>query len=206
MFAHLPAYLLVVAVITVAPGPDTVLVVNRSIRYGCRRGITTAAGSAGGLLVWGAASAAGIAALIAASGTAFTAVKIAGAAYLAILGLWLIIRPGARETAAEPAQAEPAGRGFLVQGLLTNLTNPKAGAFFTALLPQFLATGGAARLTALVYAAIAAGASLTGLSLYAAAAARLRTVLASRRARRTFDRSTGAVLLALGARLAIDHR
>jgi threonine/homoserine/homoserine lactone efflux protein len=88
----------------------------------------------------------------------------------------------------------------------SDLTNPKAGAFFTALLPQFLVTGGGARLTALVYAAIAAGASLAGLSLYAAAAARLRTVLASRRARRTFDRSTGAVLLALGARLAIDHR
>jgi hypothetical protein len=83
----LVGYLVAVAAITISPGPDTLLVVNRAASYGVHVGIVTAIGSASRLLVWGAAAAAGIAAILAASATAFEILRIAGAVFLGYLGV-----------------------------------------------------------------------------------------------------------------------
>jgi threonine/homoserine/homoserine lactone efflux protein len=206
---HLLAYLIAVAAITASPGPDTVLVVNRAVLSGRRLALMTACGSATGLLVWGTASAVGIAALVAASATAFTALKLLGAAYLVYLGVRLLwqSRPRATMSALRPPlkRAACSGVGAFRQGLLTNLFNPKAGAFFTALLPQFVGSGQGATTVFFAYAAIASGASLAGLSFYAWLAYQARTVLSRGAIRAWFDRATGCVLVALGVRLALER-
>src|SRR5690349_10633430 len=136
-------YLLAVLVITLTPGADTAVVLRNALTFGAGAAVASALGSATGLLVWGAASAAGVAALLAASALAFTAVKVVGAIYLVYLGVQAWRHAGADaglgDADADPAAARSRGtQAAYRQGLLTNLTNPKAALFFTALLPQFL--------------------------------------------------------------------
>ena len=195
----------VVALITVTPGADTAVVVRSALAGGARRGVATALGSATGLLVWGAATALGIAAVLAASAAAFTAVKLAGAAYLVWLGIQAIRHAGR----ADPpdARGDAAGRtAAFRRGLLTNLLNPKAALFFTALLPQFLSPDDPALAASALMTAIAAAASLTGLSLYAYLVARAGDLLRRPHVRRRLDQCSGAVLVLLGLRVAVERR
>ena len=205
MQSDIGPYLGVVALITVTPGADTAVVVRSAIAGGARHGVATAIGSASGLLVWGAATALGIAAVLAASAAAFTAVKLAGAAYLVWLGVQAIRHAGR----ADPVAAHDATGGRSAafrRGLLTNLLNPKAALFFTALLPQFLSPDDPALAASALMTAIAACASLAGLSLYAYLVARAGDVLRRPRVRRRLDQCTGAVLVLLGLRVAMERR
>jgi threonine/homoserine/homoserine lactone efflux protein len=152
----------------------------------------TALGTSAGLLVWGAASACGVAAVLNASAEVFTVVKLAGAVYLVWLGLQAIRHAGAHV----PSGREGRGSPFR-QGLLCNLLNPKAGIFFTALLPQFVSPH---------MTAIAAVTSLAWLSVYATLVPRAGDVLRRPPVRRVLDRATGAVLIGLGVRLALTRR
>lgn len=204
MQSELVPYLGVVALITVTPGADTAVVVRSAIAGGARMGIATAAGSSSGLLVWGAATALGIAAVLAASATAFTVVKLAGAAYLVWLGIQAIRHAGAGEAADTQAGAASRGAAFR-RGLLTNLLNPKAALFFTALLPQFLSPDDPALAVSGLMTAIAATASLSGLSLYAYLVARAGDFLRRPHVRRRLDQVSGAVLVLLGLRVAIQR-
>ena len=211
----LAGFLVVVALITITPGPDTALVLRNSLRHNRRDGFLTAAGSASGLLLWGAASSVGVVAVLAASAAAFTALKVIGALYLVWMGgraLWTALRPARPESepATTPAQPQPTGtwraHGY-VQGLTTNLLNPKAAVFFTALLPQFVtARGAGAAPIILGLASIAATASLLGLSLYALAASRAQRLLTTRHGERILDGFLGVVLLGFGSGLALTGR
>jgi threonine/homoserine/homoserine lactone efflux protein len=208
----LVGFLAVVALITVTPGPDTALVLRNSIRHSRRDGCLTAAGSASGLLVWGAASSLGVAAVLATSTAAFTALKVLGALYLMWMGgraLWSALRPArttgeALNTSEQPQTARTRRSHGYVQGLLTNLLNPKAAVFFTALMPQFITARGISA-APLIFglACIAATASLLGLSLYALAAFQAQRLLRTRFGRRIFDGVIGAVLLGFGGGLAL---
>ncbi len=200
---HLGAFLGVVALISATPGPDTALVVRNAVARGRRGGLLTALGSASGLLVWGAAFSFGIGALLASSATAFSIVKLGGALLLVLLGGTLLLRPGRERLGAAPARL-PAGSPFR-QGLATNFLNPKAAAFFSALVPQFLANH-APFGAPLALAAIASAGSLAGLTLYAVTAAALRVRLERPSLRRLLDRATGCVLVALGMRVAFERR
>jgi threonine/homoserine/homoserine lactone efflux protein len=131
----------------------------------------------------------------------FTAVKLAGAVYLLWLGLQAIRHAGAHDAAAGARGGSP-----FRQGLLCNLLNPKAGIFFTALLPQFVSPQDPALLVSLLMTAIAALASLAWLSVYATVVPRAGDVLRRPRVRRALDRATGAVLIGLGVRLALTRR
>src|SRR5437868_2434312 len=119
--------------LTVSPGPGILYVVARSLAQGRRAGFASMFGIETGEVVWLAAAATGVAALLAASVTALTFLRFGGAAYLVFLGIqrW-------RETGA-PIKPEPAplGRVF-AQGVVTQLLNPKVAVFFVAFLPQFL--------------------------------------------------------------------
>lgn len=204
MDGGLVSYLGVVALVTAAPGPDTLLVTRNAARHGFAAGAITAGGSASGLLLWGAAAAVGLAAVLRASAVAFDAVRILGAAYLVLLGVRLLW--SSRGQSGAPAMdASPTRRPFYVQGLLTNLLNPKAAAFFTALLPQFIDRGSPVFATTLLFAVIAAIASFSGLSLYAAAASRTRAVLEVPRVRKVLERASGLALIALGLRVATER-
>jgi threonine/homoserine/homoserine lactone efflux protein len=203
--AALIPYLGVVALVTATPGPDTLLVTRNAARHGLAAGAITAGGSASGLLVWGAAAAVGLAAVLRASAVAFDAVRILGTAYLVLLGLRLLWSSRSQSGAAI-TRAGSTRRPFFVQGLLTNLLNPKAAAFFTALLPQFIDHGSPVFATTLLYVVIAAIASASGLSLYAAAASRARAVLEVPRVRKVLERVSGVALIALGVRVAPSGR
>jgi threonine/homoserine/homoserine lactone efflux protein len=187
--------------IALTPGADTALVVRNALVAGAPAARSTALGTSAGLLVWGAASACGVAAVLNASAEVFTVVKLAGAAYLIWLGLQAIRHAGAHESPGGARSGSP-----FRQGLLCNLLNPKAGIFFTALLPQFVSPHDPALLVSLLMTAIAAAASLAWLSVYATVVPRAGDVLRRPRVRRALDRATGTVLIALGVRLALTRR
>jgi len=203
------AFLGVAIVLIVTPGPDTAMVTRSAFRGGARGASLTALGIALGLLTWGVASAAGLAALLAASALAFAVVRTAGAAVLAVMGLRSLVaaaRGGggaAGSEAAEPAPEQPGAPAFL-QGLLGNLLNPKAGAIFLTVVPQFVRPGDpAARLAAMVV--VFAAMVCAWLHLYGWLVARARRRFGGR-LRRALDGVTGAVLIGLGARLATETR
>jgi threonine/homoserine/homoserine lactone efflux protein len=205
------AFLGVAVVLIVTPGPDTAMVTRNAFRGGTRGASLTALGVSLGLLTWGAASAAGLAALLAASAVAFTVLKIAGAAVLAVMGLRSLVAAARRggppaRASGEVADPEPApvlAPAFL-QGLLGNLLNPKAGAIFLTVVPQFVRPGDpAARLAAMVV--VFAAMVCAWLHLYGWLVARARRRFGGR-LRRALDGATGAVLLGLGARLATESR
>ena len=187
--------------IALTPGADTALVVRNALVVGAPSARRTALGTSTGLLVWGAASACGIAAVLNASAEVFTAVKLAGALYLFWLGLQAIRHAGAHDAAGRARGGSP-----FRQGLLCNLLNPKAGIFFTALLPQFVSPDDPALLVSLLMTAIAAAASLAWLSVYATVVPQAGDVLRRTPVRRALDRATGVVLIGLGVRLALTRR
>jgi threonine/homoserine/homoserine lactone efflux protein len=129
-------YLVAVAVLIVTPGPTMLMCMTNAINHGPRRAMTSVAGSVTSVLGVMLLSALGLGALLAASETAFTAAKVAGAAYL----IWLGIRTfrGAGAPLLHDKAAVPVRRSFYLQGVLVGASNPKSVLFFVAFLPQFL--------------------------------------------------------------------
>ncbi|MBG0816452.1 LysE family translocator [Planomonospora sp. ID82291] len=119
------------------PGPNMIYLVSRSVAQGRRAGLVSLLGVAGGFLVYLAAVVAGITAVFAVVPAAYTAVKLAGAAYLLWLA-WCAVRPGGGSVFAlrEPAPDRPAR--LFVMGLVTSLLNPKLAVMYVSLLPQFV--------------------------------------------------------------------
>lgn len=193
-------FLAVAAVVIITPGPDTALTIRNALLGGRRGGALTALGVSTGQAGWTIAASAGLAALVAASQPAFLALRIAGAAYLIWLGLhslWLAWRGSAEERRA----GGRSGRAFR-QGLLSNLGNPKMAIFFTSLLPQFGSSFGSLLLHGFLFAAM----TLIWLAAYGAVVAGVGAALLRPRVRRALDAVTGAVLVALGLRLASEDR
>jgi threonine/homoserine/homoserine lactone efflux protein len=193
------AFLAVGAVALLVPGPDTFVVMRTALADGARAGTWAAAGSATGNVVWGAASAVGVAALLAASGAAFSALKLAGAAYLVFVGVQAL-RAAVRGDSLAADDATDSGAAFR-RGLMSDLLNVKVGLFWTALVPQFVTADSSALLPAAMVVAMSAMAFawLTG---YAHLAARLSRTLKRRRSSQAVNGTVGAVLLVLGAGLA----
>jgi len=137
------AFLGVSLLVIVTPGQDTALTIRNTLAGGRRGGVFTALGVVSGQVTWALATSAGLAAVLVASQPAFTALRLAGAAYLVLLGVQALVaavRARGREAAAGP-RTRPAARTAYRQGLLSNLGNAKVAVFFTSLLPQF-APGG----------------------------------------------------------------
>lgn len=205
--SHLWGLLVVSIGMTLIPGIDTAMVLRVTLRGGRADGLKTAAGCATGLFVHAGAVAVGLAALIAASATAYHALRLAGAVFLIVLGLVTIVRPSRRPHAEiRPTARRRLRRGPFALGLLTNLGNPKALLFFLSVLPQFLPASTAAALpTALALAAIPVTCSFAGLAAWAVVSGRLREQLQTPRARRIQERIMGSVLVALGLRVAAER-
>jgi threonine/homoserine/homoserine lactone efflux protein len=198
------SFLAVAAIAAVIPGPDTIVVLRTALADGARAGTWAAGGSAAGNLVWGSASALGIAAVLAASATAFSAIKLAGAAYLLVIGIQALRAAVRGETLASPdgERRDLSRLAAFRRGLASDLLNVKVGLFWTALVPQFVAAESSALLPAAMVGAMAVivFAWLTG---YAHLAARLSRALKRRRSSQAVNGTVGAVLLALGGRLAL---
>jgi threonine/homoserine/homoserine lactone efflux protein len=117
------------------PGPAVLYIVTRSIDQGRRAGLASVVGIHTGSIVHVAAAAAGLSAVLLASATAFTAVKLVGAAYLVLLGVRKLLHRGADDERS----MQPTGLGRVyTQGIVVNVLNPKTALFFVAFLPQFV--------------------------------------------------------------------
>jgi threonine/homoserine/homoserine lactone efflux protein len=200
----------VCVLLTFVPGVDTAMVTRSALARGTRAGVHTALGAASGLFVHAAAVALGVSALLARSAAGFEVLRLCGACYLVVLGV-LTLRGAGRAGQRRDPHDEEHGRllrpGPFAQGLLTNLTNPKAALLFLTLLPQFLSSSSSGRglPLALALATIPATCSFTGLSLYALGIGRLRPLLRRPRVRRVQDRILDGVFIGLGARLAAER-
>ena len=199
MVAQLVAFLGVSAIVIATPGPDTALTIRNTLMGGRRAGIFTALGVSTGQATWTLATAVGIAALLAASEPAFLAIRILGSAYLIWLGLQaLLAAVRGRERRAVRAPRSSSFR----QGLLSNLGNPKMAAFFPSLLPQFAGSFSLLLALGLTFCLL----TLVWLTAYAFAVARAGDFLSQTAVRRAVEAITGAVLVALGLRLATERR
>ena len=198
--AQLAAFLGVSAVVIVTPGQDTALTIRNTLLGGRGGGVATAAGVVSGQLVWALAASAGLSALLLASAPVFTAIRIAGAVYLVVLGARALV--AAVEGGHEKAQpAAPPRRAPYRQGVLSNLGNPKMAVFFTSLLPQF----GSSFAGMLALGAVFASLTLAWLSVYAVAVAKATGLLRRSPVRRALDALTGLALVALGLRVAAER-
>jgi threonine/homoserine/homoserine lactone efflux protein len=189
-------------VLIAIPGPDQALIVRNALVRGRAAGMQTMCGGATGLLVHTTAAALAISALLAASATAYTALKLAGVAYLLYLGVRMLRAAGR----ADADEVEPVrGRAFS-QGLLSNAMNPKVALFFLTFLPQFLPDHGP-RLPAAI--AMAAVFEVLYLAWFTGTIAIVEVVgdwLRRPRARAWMERVSGSTLIGFGARLAVSRR
>jgi threonine/homoserine/homoserine lactone efflux protein len=196
---ELVAFLGVAALVIMTPGPDTAVTIRSTLVGGRRAGVMTACGVVTGQACWTVAASAGITALLIASEPAFLAVRYAGAAYLIYLGLGAVVAAIKGVEPAEPAGVPAVARTTAYrQGVLSDLTNPKMAAFFTSLLPQF----GTSFVTMAAFGLLFCALTWLWLALYATMLARLRHVLRRAAVTRAIEAVTGAVLVALGVRVA----
>jgi len=179
---------------------------------GRRAGLLTSLGICSGLFFHATLSALGLSLILVRSATAFEIVKLVGAVYLIYLGgqsLWQAFRQGARKLSTGEGtvnkQKKEWWQSFL-EGLLTNVFNPKVAIFYLAFLPQFISPSDPVLAKSLLLAGIHFMLGLAWLSLVATFLARVRAFLIRPRVQRTIEATTGAILIAFGARLAMERR
>ena len=202
----LPGFVAVAIVVILTPGPDMALVARNTISGGRLAGLATSLGTCSGLLVHAAAAALGLSALLLASSRAFTVVKLAGAAYLVVLGVRAIVHAGREDGAlAGGGRTATVGAAYR-QGVLTNVLNPKIAVFFLSLLPQFVDAGDGLTWRLLALAGVFIAMGLAWLIVYTLALHAVGGYLGRARVRRAIETVTGTVLVALGVRLAFERR
>jgi threonine/homoserine/homoserine lactone efflux protein len=192
--------------LAVTPGPDMAVVTRNALAHGRRGVIFTTTGIAVALAIWVAATALGVSALLRASGELLFVLKLAGAAYLAYLGVRTLVesrkRPGDLLASAPPAAP---GHAIFRQGFLSAISNPKLGVFFVTFLPQFVLSGQDVFSRLLELGLVFALIGWTWMNVYGLLVTRLREVITAPRVRQWMERVTGVVLLGFGARLALER-
>jgi threonine/homoserine/homoserine lactone efflux protein len=157
-------FLAMTVLLSVSPGPDDVLVLRSSLRGGARLGLAAVVGVAAGSLAWGVAAAVGLAAVVARSAPVYEGVRLAGAAYLVLLGAVPLVAEARRRVRSVPAvippgrpeRERPSGGavGAFAAGLTSDLLNPKIGVFYLAVVPQFVPAGAPALQYSLLLCAV----------------------------------------------------
>jgi threonine/homoserine/homoserine lactone efflux protein len=202
----LALFSLTVLVLNATPGVDMLYAVSRTLTGGLRAGLAAALGISAGCVVHALLAAFGLAALLAVSAWAFSAIKWAGAAYLVWLGVGMLreaFRHGNGHAAAVAADPRVTAFAIFRQGLLTNVLNPKVALFFLAFLPQFIAPESEHKALAF----LALGGWLLVQSLFflialVAVTAWLRRLGGSPRLARLLNGVGGLLFLGLAAKLA----
>ena len=208
MWLSMIGFGLAVLPICITPGVSFTLVTQRVLDRGVRSGVAVTAGTACGLVCHATLAGLGLSALVMRSSEAFTVVKIAGAAYLVILGLRTLwkSRPGATAAAAPARRLPWQGHGDVTQGFLGNVLNPKAAAVYLTVAPQFLHAG-APLLPQMLELCVAHVIVAAGWLLIWTTIVHLsRRTVRSPRFRRVMDRVTGVVLVGLGLRTGLAAR
>ncbi len=222
------AFTVVALVLVVTPGPDFAVVLPHALESR-RAGIATACGTASGLALHAAVAAVGLSAVVLASAEVFTAVKLVGAVFLAVLGvraLWgsrraaRLGRPPAASTSPRTRTGERGGdsdsggwdattrplttRRAYGRGFGVNILNPKVPIIYLSVMPQFLDPRTATTPQLLLMAAVLVGLALGWYLLLTVLVQPVKHVVV--RFRHWIDRVTGTVLIGLGIRLALEHR
>lgn len=204
-------YVVVVFAAMIAPGPDMMFVLATGARGGARAGLLATLGVASSEVVQITAVAAGLSALFAAAPAAFTALRLAGAAYLLYLGVQALrsARRGSPFAAGDGygADGRVSGRYAYLRGLVTNLVNPKMVTFAVAFLPQFVDRGlGHVPAQFAVLGAIFIAFEVLIDGTVGVAAGKLGGWLSlRRRARQALDAGSGTIMIALAGRLALER-
>jgi threonine/homoserine/homoserine lactone efflux protein len=208
MFGTTDLVLFVVAglLLNVTPGPDTLYIIARTASQVRRGGAVAALGIGAGLLFHTFAAAIGLSVILAASATAFTIVKWAGAVYLIYVGLSLLTAPAKIQQKTSGLHAA-ALRTVFLQGFLTNVLNPKVALFFLAFLPQFVDPAAPNKSAAFLFLGVVFTFNGTLWNLLLAwSAARLASSLnGSASVALWLNRTVGALFVYLGIRLITSH-
>lgn len=203
----LVSFILAAGLLTVTPGLDTALVLRTGMAEGPQQAAQAALGIVIGCLIWGAAVAIGLGALLAASAVAFTLLKWLGAAYLLWLGLRLILVPRSQAlpVAEASSQARRGRSGWFWKGLLQNFLNPKIGVFYVSFLPQFVPPTVDVVSFTFLLAAIHAVLGLAWFAVLIRATQPLVRMLRRPAVVKAMDRLTGCVFVGFGAKLALSR-
>lgn len=194
--------LVFLALLTITPGPDTILTLRQALAGGFRLAFATAAGISTGTIIHGTIAGLGLAIVLREVPAAFRVVQFAGVAYLAFLGLrslWTAWRGGGMEVEV------PARLSGYRDGLATNLLNPKVALFYLGFLPQFIGPDEPFLLLSVLYGASHALMGMVWLSAVALGAHRLRGRLTQPKVRRGVEVVAGLIFLGFAVRLALGH-
>jgi threonine/homoserine/homoserine lactone efflux protein len=211
---HLVLFVFAGLLLNLTPGPDVLYIISNALRAGARAGVIAGLGITAGCFVHVFAAAVGVSALLAASATAFTVLKWAGAAYLLWVGVKLLLsRPAEKSWGSRgspPAYKggqPPAGLlGVFRGGFLTNVLNPKVAIFFLAFVPQFIAPGTEHK--ALAFVLLGTLFNINSIAVnsgWALAAAWMARHGAVQRGMHWLDRAAGAMFIAFGLKLALTE-
>jgi threonine/homoserine/homoserine lactone efflux protein len=210
MTTALLGFALAATLLILAPGPDSLLVMRNTMRGGRKAGLVTACGTMSGLAIWALAAALGLSALVRVSLVGYDVLRFAGAGYLIWLGagsLGLFGRKHTGDTPAErPVPGSPTRARAYLNGLLSNLFNPKISVFFMAFLPAFIPARVAAAQFSLVlglWFIAETGLWLAILAWLTGCGARW---LQRAAVQRWLSRFTGIVFIGFGIRLATEAR
>ena len=197
------AFLGVMAVMAATPGPANLFAVANGVKRGPAGALAGVLGMNAATLVWFAAAALGLGALVTAFPAAFRIVSIGGALYVAWLGVRAL--RGVFATAADPESATiRLGRSAILDGFMVQIANPKAVLFFTAVLPPFLDVNRPAAPQLALFALATIGMDVITMSAYGLGGAALARRMAEPRFRRGFGLLTG-ILLLLAALLIVSR-
>ncbi|WP_426201208.1 LysE family translocator [Pseudomonas sp. TWP3-1] len=201
---NLLAFTLAATVLTLTPGLDTALILRTATVEGRQQAFRAALGINAGCLLWGAAVAFGLGALIAVSELAYNVLKYCGAAYLAWLGLNMLLRPR-RSLGAVEANGK-SGSNWFLKGMLGNVLNPKIGIFYVSFLPQFIPQGAPLVTWTFGLVSIHVVLGLIWSSVLIGATQPLSGFLRREKVIRWMDRTTGLIFVLFAARLAFSKR
>ncbi len=205
MPTHVPVFIATTLLLAMLPGASAALMIRQVLEGGQRTLQGTLAGNATGFLLWSTAAAAGLSAVLLASPTAYTALRIAGGIVLMYLGVKTLratINTTVSTTPTDKGERSTGfGSGYLI-GLSTNLGNPKAGVFAISVLPQFVTAKGPVFLSTVALGVVWALVSASWYMLLTWAVGRGRALVSQPTVLRGLSVTTGVVLLGLGAAVA----
>jgi threonine/homoserine/homoserine lactone efflux protein len=201
------AFVGVAALTIMTPGPDTAWILRNTIAGGRVAGLANVGGVVVGLTVWSAATVVGLTALLLAVAPLYAFIRYAGAVYLVFLGFQALRSAFAGKTSAVVARNDSrvAPRTAFRQGLISDLANPKLGAFMTSLLPQFVSGDGSPALQLATLCLVFEAMAVAWFLVYVLAVSKAAHVFARSQIRRGLDAITGTVLVAFGLRLATER-
>lgn len=201
---NLIAFTFAATLLTLTPGLDTALVLRTATVEGKRQAARAALGINVGCFIWGAVVAFGLGALIAVSEVAFAVLKYCGAAYLAWLGVNMLLRP--RRSMSPLEGQRKTVQNWFFKGMLGNVLNPKIGIFYVSFLPQFIPQGQPLITWTFGLVSIHVVIGLLWSAILIAATQPLSGVLRREKVIAWMDRCTGVIFVLFAARLALSKR